>query len=196
MGVLTLSIRRKTSTCTTLRSRPLTSPCSAASTNSASKPSGSTLTRIGQSSSAALSTLTRYIGRAAPRGVPRDTVTRTLAHEPFGHRPTTLLVRVRQYRCGHCRRTWRQDTTKAAAPRAKTSRGGIERALTAIVVDHLTVARAAAGLGVSLHTANSAILAEGKRQLIDDPTRFDGVTTIGVDEHVCRHTRSVTSTSP
>ena len=25
--------------------------------------------------------------------------------------------------------------------------------------------------------------------LIDDPTRFDGVTTIGVDEHVWQHTR-------
>lgn len=27
-------------------------------------------------------------------GVPPDTVTRWLAHEPFGHRPTTLLLRV------------------------------------------------------------------------------------------------------
>ncbi|MBS1673837.1 MAG: ISL3 family transposase, partial [Actinobacteria bacterium] len=122
-------------------------------------------------------------------GVPRDTVIRPLAHEPFGHRPTTLLVRVRRYRCAHCRRAWRQDTSKAAAPRAKISRGGIGWALTAIVVDHLTVSRAAAGLGVSWHTANTAILAEGKRRLIDDPTRFDGVTTIGVDEHVWRHTR-------
>jgi len=69
------------------------------------------------------------------------------------------------------------------------SRGGIGWALTAIVVDHLTVSRAAAGLGVSWHTANTAILAEGKRRLIDDPARFDGVTTIGVDEHVWRHTR-------
>src|SRR5690606_39031699 len=42
---------------------------------------------------------------------------------------------------------------------------------------------------VSWHTANSAILAEGKRRLIDDPHRFDGVSTIGVDEHVWRHTR-------
>ncbi len=122
-------------------------------------------------------------------GAPRDTVTRRLAHEPFGHRPTMLLVRVRRYRCGHCGRTWRQDTTQAAPPRAKISRGGIIWALTGIVVDHLTVSRAAAGLGVSWHTANSAIIAEGKRRLIDDPARFDHVTTIGVDEHVWRHTR-------
>jgi len=127
--------------------------------------------------------------KCGAEGVPRDTVTRPLAHEPFGHRPTTLLVRVRRYRCTHCRRTWRQDTSKAAAPREKISRGGIGWALTAIVVDHLTVSRAAAGLGVSWHTANTAIIAEGKRRLIDDPARFDGVTTIGVDEHVWRHTR-------
>ncbi|MBG6226785.1 transposase [Arthrobacter sp. CAN_A2] len=57
------------------------------------------------------------------------------------------------------------------------------------MVDHLTVSRVAAGLGVSWHTANSAVLAEGKRRLIDDPGRFDGVSAIGVDEHVWRHTR-------
>ena len=83
------------------------------------------------------------------RALSRGTGARRLAHEPFGHRPTTLLVRVRRYRCAHCRRTWRQDTSKAAAPREKISRGGIGWALTAIVVDHLTVSCAAAGLGVS-----------------------------------------------
>jgi len=36
---------------------------------------------------------------------------------------------------------------------------------------------------------NDAVLAEGKRVLIDDRGRFDGVTVIGVDEHVWRHTR-------
>ncbi|MHA7241575.1 ISL3 family transposase, partial [Arthrobacter sp. TMS1-12-1] len=122
-------------------------------------------------------------------GLPRDTITRQLAHEPFGHRPTTLLVRVRRYRCTECGRTWRQDTDAAAERRAKISRRGLRWALEAVVVDHLTVSRVAAGLGVSWHTANSAVLAEGKRRLIDDPHRFDGVTAIGVDEHVWRHTR-------
>ncbi|PPF21749.1 ISL3 family transposase, partial [Rathayibacter tritici] len=79
--------------------------------------------------------------------------------------------------------------TKAAQPRAKLSRRGVRWALEGLVVGHLTVARVAAGLGVSWHTANAAVLAEGKRVLIDDPTRFEGVTTIGVDEHVWRHTR-------
>lgn len=127
--------------------------------------------------------------RCGAEGVPRDTVTRQLAHAPFGHRPTTLLVRLRRYRCDNCRCTWRQDMSKAAAPRARISRGGLEWALQGIVVDHLTVTRVAAGLGVSWSAANDAVLAEGRRRLIDDPHRFDGVTTIGVDEHVWRHTR-------
>ena len=79
--------------------------------------------------------------------------------------------------------------TRAAAPRAKISRLGVEWALRGIVIDHLTVTRVAAGLGVSWSAANTVVLAEGKRRLIDDPGRFDGVTTIGVDEHVWRHTR-------
>ncbi|MUK03318.1 ISL3 family transposase [uncultured Microbacterium sp.] len=127
--------------------------------------------------------------KCGAEGVARDSVTRRLAHEPFGHRPTTLLVRVRRYRCDHCRRTWRQDMTRAAAPRAKISRGGLAWALKGIVVDHLTVTRVAGGLGVSWSAANDAVLGEGRRRLIDDPARFDGVTTLGVDEHVWRHTR-------
>ena len=37
------------------------------------------------------------------------------------------------------------------------------------------------------NTANDAVLAEGKRVLINDPRRFDGVHLLGVDEHVWRH---------
>jgi transposase len=61
--------------------------------------------------------------------------------------------------------------------------------LEAIVCQHLTVSRIAEGLGVSWNTANSAVLDEGRRVLIDDPHRFDGVAVIGVDEHAWRHTR-------
>jgi transposase len=116
-------------------------------------------------------------------------VTRRLAHEPLGWRPTVLEVTVRRYRCTGCGHVWRQDTGKAAQPRAKLSRRGLRWALEGIVCQHLTVARVAEGLGVSWNTANDAVLAEGKRVLIDDPGRFDGVTVIGVDEHVWRHTR-------
>ena len=122
-------------------------------------------------------------------GAPRDTVVRRLAHEPLGWRPTMLEVVVRRYRCTGCGHVWRQDTTLAAEPRAKLSRRGLRWALEDIVVQHLAVARVAEGLGVAWNTANDAVLAEGKRVLIDDEHRFDGVTAIGVDEHVWRHTR-------
>ena len=131
----------------------------------------------------------RWCRRCGCEGAPRDTVTRSLAHEPLGWRPTTLLVTVRRYRCSGCGHVWRQDTTKAAEPRAKLSRRGLRWALEGIVCQHLTVARVAEGLGVAWNTANDAVLAEGKRVLVDDPDRFEGVHVIGVDEHVWRHTR-------
>jgi len=127
--------------------------------------------------------------RCGCQGQVRDSVTRRLAHEPLGWRPTRLLVRVRRYRCGECGYVWRQDTSAAAQPRAKLSRRGLRWALEGLVVNHLTVARIAEGLGVAWHTANDAVLAEGHRVLISDPARFDGVKVIGVDEHVWRHTR-------
>ncbi|MFV2145206.1 transposase family protein, partial [Isoptericola sp. G70] len=63
-----------------------------------------------------------FCRQCGAEGTPRGTVSRRLAHEPFGWRPTTLLVRVRRYRCESCGRVWRQDTTAAADPRAKLSR--------------------------------------------------------------------------
>ena len=131
----------------------------------------------------------RWCRRCGCEGTARDTVRRELAHEPFGWRPTTLAVTIRRYRCSTCRRVWRQDTTAAAEPNAKLSRAAVRWALEALVLQHLTVARVAEGLAVAWDTANDAVLAEGQRGLIGDLARFDGVSTIGVDEHVWRHTR-------
>ena len=131
----------------------------------------------------------RWCRRCGEEGVPRDSVTRMLAHEPFGWRPTTLEVMIRRYRCAGCAHVWRQDTGKAAEPRAKLSRRALRWALEAIVCQHLSVARVAESLAVSPNTANTAVLAEGRRVLIADPARFDAVAVIGVDEHVWRHTR-------
>lgn len=131
----------------------------------------------------------RRCRRCGGEGSPRDSVTRQLAHEPFGWRPTTLLVTVRRYRCTGCGHVWRQDTSKAAEPRARLSRRALRWALEALVCQHLTVARIAEAVAVSWDTANDAVLAEGRRVLINDPTRFDDVQVIGVDEHCWRHTR-------
>ena len=79
-------------------------------------------------------------------------------NEPVGWRPTTLLVTIRRYRCTGCGHVWRQDTSRAAEPRARLSRRGLAWALEAIVW-HLSIARVAQGLGVAWNTANDAVLA-------------------------------------
>jgi len=53
----------------------------------------------------------------------------------------------------------------------------------------MLIARVAANLGVAWNTASDAILAAGA-ELVDSADRLDGVTTVGVDEHVWRHTRN------
>jgi hypothetical protein len=40
-------------------------------------------------------------------------------------------------------------------------------------------------------TANDAVLEEGRRVLISDPHRLDGVVVVGVDEHLAAHVRAV-----
>ncbi len=131
----------------------------------------------------------RWCRRCGAEGKPRDSVTRTLAHEPFGHRPTRLLLTISRFHCVSCRHVWRQDTSRAAEPRARLSRRALAWALQAIVVQHLSVARVAEALAVTWNTANTAVLDEGRRVLINDPHRLDGVRVLGVDEHCWRHTR-------
>ena len=60
-------------------------------------------------------------------------------------------------------------------------------AVKSIVVDRMSIARVAANLGVAWNTASDAILTAGTELLIDSAGRLDGVTTVGVDEHVVRH---------
>lgn len=127
--------------------------------------------------------------RCGCHGTPRDSVVRELAHVPFGWRPTTLHVRLRRYQCTVCGHVWRQNITGAAQPRSCLSNGALRWALEALVVNHLSMTRIAAALGVAWNTANDAVLAEGQRLLIDKPGRLDKVTVVGVDEHVWRHTR-------
>lgn len=131
----------------------------------------------------------RWCRRCGCEGTPRDTVIRRLAHKPLGWRPTGLEISVRRYRCAECGHVWRQDTRGATEPRAKVSRRGLWWALEGIVCQHLTIAWVVEGLGVAWGTANDAVLAEGRRVLIDDEHRFDGVKVLGVDERVWRHTR-------
>ena len=61
----------------------------------------------------------QWCRRCGCEGVARDTVTRRLAHEPFGWRPTTLEVTVHLYRCIGCGHVWRQDMSAAADVRGQ-----------------------------------------------------------------------------
>jgi transposase len=84
---------------------------------------------------------------------------------------------------------WQQDATSVVAPEAKLSHAAALWALKSVVIDRVSIARVAANLGVSWHTANDAVLETGRRLLIEDPNRLTGVRVLGVDEHVWRHTR-------
>lgn len=109
--------------------------------------------------------------RCGEQGRPRDSTTRWLAHEPFGWRPTILLVTVRRYRCGH---VWRQDTSSAAKPRARLSRGGLRWALTRLVTLS-PMGRQSRGIGPPRDTAgDTANRAFGCRRLVasEGPTNW------------------------
>ena len=122
------------------------------------------------------------------QGVARGTVARRLAHVPVGWRPTGPVVRVRRFACRHCRRAWRQDTNRLAEPRARLTHQAVDWGLRALGLESMSVSRAAQALGVTWHTANTAILARAEQVLTEDPHRFGGVEVLGVDEHVRRHT--------
>jgi transposase len=127
--------------------------------------------------------------RCGDRGIARDTVTRRLAHEPLGWRPTLFAGHGPPVPLPGLRPGVAAGHVGSCRAGARLSPGGLRWALEGLVCQHLTIARIAEALGVSWNTANDAVLAEGKRVLIDDPHRLDGVQVIGVDEREWRHTR-------
>lgn len=82
-------------------------------------------------------------------GLSRGTVERRLAHLPYGHRPTTLLLRIRRWKCSNCNSFWQENSSSAAPSRSRLSYGAIHWALSAIVVDHLSISRVADHLGAA-----------------------------------------------
>jgi len=131
----------------------------------------------------------QFCRRCGAEARARDSIVRRVTHVPLGWRPTQLHLRLRRYRCDDCALVWQQDTTSVVAPEAKLSHAAALWALKSVVIDRLSIARVAGNLGVSWHTANDAVLDTGRRLLIDDPNRLNGVRVLGVDEHVWRHTR-------
>ena len=129
----------------------------------------------------------QWCRRCGREGAARDSVARRLAHEPLGWRPTTLRSRSAATGAPVA------GTRGARTPPGRRSRGRRSPAAVCggrggprLSAPHRRPRRRGP---VAWNTANDAVLAQGRRVLVDDPARFDGVRVIGVDEHVWRHTR-------
>jgi transposase len=115
---------------------------------------------------------------------PKDRRPTWVADLPIGGRPVVLCWVKRIWCCPYeqcAMRTW-TETHEAIAPRAVLT----ERAAAGAVDDvarGATVAGRARGLGVGWHAVNRRVL-DRAAPVIDDPARLEGVTAIGVDEHV------------
>lgn len=119
----------------------------------------------------------------------RGTLARTVVHMPVGVRPVRLLLRLRQYVCATCETYWSERPGSLLAfERSLLSVDAIRWALIQVVFNKISISAAASSLLVSWNTVNTAVLDAGYRELISDPSRFDTVNTIGVDEHCWRHT--------
>jgi transposase len=102
---------------------------------------------------------------------------------PIGGRPVVLLWHKRIWRCREpaCRvRTW---TERAAAigPRGVLTERARAEACRRVGKDAHAVAAVARDLGVGWGTVMRAVADHG-RPLVEDPTRLDGVATLGLDE--------------
>ena len=102
---------------------------------------------------------------------------------PAAGRPVTLVWVKRIWRCvePRCpRQTW-TETTEAIRPRSAWTERARREACRRVGQLGQTVAAVAAEFGVGWATVMAAVREYGQ-PLVDDPTRLDGVHTLGVDE--------------
>ena len=107
---------------------------------------------------------------------------------PLGKAGVRLLVRCRRYECRMCGGAWEDDLSRVAADGRRLTERAAWWAVASVVLDAMSVRSVAATLGCSWDCANDAVLSKGMARLINDERRLDGVTHLGVDEHVWRHT--------
>ncbi|WRS29865.1 ISL3 family transposase [Actinomycetaceae bacterium MB13-C1-2] len=123
------------------------------------------------------------------QGRSRGSRSRMLTHCSNGTRPVKLLVRLRCFSCDDCQRYWSEQIPQTLAPPgSKLTVAAVNWALVSVVLDGMSINTAARNLGAAWNTVNTAVLQAGYEHLISDPNRFDGVSTIGVDEHCWKHT--------
>lgn len=113
---------------------------------------------------------------------------RRFVHVPLGKAGVRLLVRCRRYECRGCGGAWEDDLSRVAADGRRLTERAAWWAVASVVLDAMSVRSVAATLGCSWDCANDAVLAKGMKHLAGDEHRLDGVTHLGVDEHVWRHT--------
>ena len=107
---------------------------------------------------------------------------------PAGSRPVVLVWRKRIWRCHEVlcpRGTWTESTT-AVRPRSTLTERARAWACRRVGRDGDTVAAVSRELGVGWNTVMRAVRDHGQ-PLVEDPARLDGVTGLGVDEHVWQH---------
>lgn len=114
---------------------------------------------------------------------------RRVLHDVPGATRVQVVWRQRVWRCddeGCARRTFTEQVTGLVAPRGSITRRAVAWAIGQLRREHATIQGLARQLGTSWKTVWRAIKPELER-LADEPSRFDGVTTLGVDEHVWHH---------
>lgn len=102
---------------------------------------------------------------------------------PVSGRPTVLVLAKRRWRCPDpdCDvKTW-SETIEEVRPRAVLTERARRRIAEMVNVDGDSIASAAATFGVGWHCANQAV-AQFTDPHVDDPSRLEGVSAIGVDE--------------
>ena len=107
---------------------------------------------------------------------------------PAAGRPVVLVWSTRLWRCPERRcgqRTWSEAHPQVARRAVLTERAR-RWAMRRVGQYHETVIGVARQLGVGWHTVMRAVRDYGQ-PLVEDPTRLNGVTALGVDEHVWSH---------
>ena len=106
---------------------------------------------------------------------------------PFGHRRVRVRWRKRLWRCRElaCPVSTFTEIHELAVPRAVLTTRAVVWATDALAEDDTTVSALARRLGVDWHTLWDAVKGEAERRLAQ-PGRLDGVSALGVDEHVWR----------
>lgn len=114
---------------------------------------------------------------------------RRVLHDVPGVGRVRIVWRQRVWRCIEVdceRKTFVEQVPSLVAARGSITTRAVAWAIWQLRREHATVAGLARQLGTSWKTVWRAIEPELQR-LADDPSRFEGVATLGVDEHVWHH---------